>query len=74
LADEPTGNLDSVGSQQVMRLLRDLVGDQGQTVVMVTHDHDLADAADRVLSMRDGVIAEDSRPVPEPAISISGVK
>jgi putative ABC transport system ATP-binding protein len=74
LADEPTGNLDSAGSQQVMRLLRDLVGDQGQTVVMVTHDHDIAESADRVLSMRDGVIAEDSRPEPEPSITISGVK
>lgn len=74
LADEPTGNLDSAGSQQVMRLLRDLVGDQGQTVVMVTHDHDIADAADRVLSMRDGVIAEDSRPAPEKSITVSGAK
>ena len=49
LVDEPTGNLDSAGSHQVMRLLRDLVGDQGQTVVMVTHDHEIAESADRVL-------------------------
>jgi putative ABC transport system ATP-binding protein len=74
LADEPTGNLDSAGSQQVMRLLRDLVGDQGQTVVMVTHDHEIAEAADRVLSMKDGVIDQDSRPVPEKSVAVSGVK
>ncbi len=74
LADEPTGNLDSAGSQQVMRLLRDLVGDQGQTVVMVTHDHEIADAADRVLSMKDGVIDKDSRPAPEKSVAIAGVK
>ena len=62
LADEPTGNLDTSGSQQVMKLLRDLVADFGQTVVLVTHDAEIAAAADRVLRMRDGVIADDSRP------------
>jgi putative ABC transport system ATP-binding protein len=62
LADEPTGNLDSAGSQQVLRLLRDIVVDSGQTVVMVTHDNEIAASADRVLRMLDGVIAEDVRP------------
>lgn len=74
LADEPTGNLDSAGSQQVMRLLRDLVGDQGQTVVMVTHDRELAAAADRILHMRDGRIAEDNRPARGEPVRIAGAK
>jgi putative ABC transport system ATP-binding protein len=62
LADEPTGNLDTAGGEQVMRLLRDLVGKHGQTVIMVTHDADIAAAADRVIRMRDGLIADDHRP------------
>lgn len=62
LADEPTGNLDTAGGEQVMKLLRELVGEHGQTVVMVTHDSEIAAAADRVLRMRDGVIASDHRP------------
>lgn len=62
LADEPTGNLDSVASQQVMRLLRDLVDQYKQTVVMVTHDMDVASHADRILRFRDGLIASDERP------------
>jgi putative ABC transport system ATP-binding protein len=56
LADEPTGNLDSVSSAQVMRLLRDLVSSGGQTVVLVTHDKDVAAQADRVVHVRDGRI------------------
>jgi putative ABC transport system ATP-binding protein len=62
LADEPTGNLDTAGGEQVMKLLRELVGKHGQTVVMVTHDAEIAAAADRVLRMRDGLIAHDHRP------------
>jgi putative ABC transport system ATP-binding protein len=60
LADEPTGNLDSKGSEQVMQLLRNLVADHGQTVVMVTHDSEIAATADCIIHMRDGVIAEDT--------------
>jgi len=74
LADEPTGNLDSAGSQQVLRMLRDIVVDYGQTVVMVTHDSEIANAADRILRMRDGVIAEDSRPAPEDKVVLTGAK
>ncbi|HMP06043.1 MAG TPA: ABC transporter ATP-binding protein, partial [Lacipirellulaceae bacterium] len=62
LADEPTGNLDSAGSKEVMRLIRDVVSEQGQTVVLVTHDPGIAATADRLLSMKDGVIDGDSRP------------
>ena len=74
LADEPTGNLDSAGGQQVMRLLRDLVVDHGQTVIMVTHDSEIAATADRVLHMRDGLIAEDARPEAEENAQIVGAK
>ena len=58
LADEPTGNLDSVNSAHVMRLLRDLVETRGQTVVIVTHDNDIAAQADRMVRVRDGHLEE----------------
>jgi putative ABC transport system ATP-binding protein len=74
LADEPTGNLDTSGGQQVMRLLRDLVADHGQTVVMVTHDNEIAASADRVLRMRDGLIALDSRPIAPEALKVAAAK
>jgi putative ABC transport system ATP-binding protein len=61
LADEPTGNLDSVSSAQVMRLLRELVSGGGQTVVLVTHDKDVAAQADRVVHVRDGRIETEVR-------------
>jgi putative ABC transport system ATP-binding protein len=61
LADEPTGNLDSAGGEQVMRLIRRLVNEHGQTVVMVTHDSDIAATADRIIHMRDGLVESDSR-------------
>ncbi|HLM91455.1 MAG TPA: ABC transporter ATP-binding protein [Thermoplasmata archaeon] len=53
-ADEPTGNLDDEGSHQVTTLLRQLNHDHGQTMVVVTHDADVAAKCDRVLKMRDG--------------------
>jgi putative ABC transport system ATP-binding protein len=58
LADEPTGNLDSVNSAHVMGLLRDLVDTRGQTVVIVTHDNDIAASADRAVRVRDGLLEE----------------
>jgi len=57
LADEPTGNLDSANGQQISRLLRDLVSQKGQSVVIVTHDPKLAAQADRILSISDGLIS-----------------
>lgn len=60
LADEPTGNLDSKGGEQVMRLLRQLVEEHGQTVVIVTHDNEIAESSDCIIHMLDGVIAEDT--------------
>jgi putative ABC transport system ATP-binding protein len=59
LADEPTGNLDSVNSKRVTALLRKLVSAQGQTVVMVTHDLNVAAAADRIIRVRDGRIEDE---------------
>ncbi|MFC5924672.1 ABC transporter ATP-binding protein [Micromonospora vulcania] len=58
-ADEPTGALDSGTSRQVLRLLRTLVDDHGQTVVMVTHDPTAAAYADRVLLLADGRLADE---------------
>lgn len=60
LADEPTGALDSANSARVLDLLKDLVQNRHQTVVMVTHDPDSAAAANRTVSMRDGLIASDT--------------
>ncbi|WP_350016549.1 ABC transporter ATP-binding protein [Rhodanobacter sp. IGA1.0] len=59
LADEPTGNLDSKSAADVLALLAEVHGD-GQTVVMVTHDADVAARAQRQISLRDGRIEHDS--------------
>lgn len=59
LADEPTGNLDSNHSQRIANLLTQLVAEQGQTIVMVTHDPNLARYASRVIGIRDGLIEFD---------------
>jgi putative ABC transport system ATP-binding protein len=61
LADEPTGNLDSTTSADVMRVFDRLHG-QGQTIVVVTHEADIAAHAQRVVTLRDGRIASDQRP------------
>ena len=58
LADEPTGNLDSQTSEEIMRVFEGLAS-QGQTVIMVTHEPDIAAHARRVVVLRDGVIASD---------------
>ena len=55
-ADEPTGNLDSQNSGEIMRILLDLATEHGVTLVVVTHDHNLAKAGDRTLVIRDGSI------------------
>ena len=60
LADEPTGNLDSTTSAEIMQVFADL-HDQGQTVVMVTHEADIAAHAARVVTLRDGLVAADQR-------------
>ena len=58
-ADEPTGNLDSNSSDEVLALLRQAVDEFGQTVVMVTHDAHAASVADRIVVLSDGKIAHD---------------
>ncbi|MNX46452.1 Lipoprotein-releasing system ATP-binding protein LolD [compost metagenome] len=59
--DEPTGNLDTVNTQAVYELLRDLNRRTGQTIVIVTHDDEIAAKADRQIQVVDGVIAFDRR-------------
>ena len=61
LADEPTGALDSTNSKMVIDLFRQLVREMHQTLVIVTHDNTVAEAADRIVKMRDGLIVHDSR-------------
>jgi len=60
LADEPTGNLDSSTSEEIMKVFEELAG-QGQTVIMVTHEPDIAAHARRVVVLRDGMIASDEK-------------
>jgi putative ABC transport system ATP-binding protein len=62
LADEPTGNLDTATGEEIVALLGSLSGDQGRTVVVVTHDAALAGRATRVVSMRDGRLARPAGP------------
>ncbi len=64
LADEPTGNLDSQAGAEVLSIFRRL-HDQGRTVIVVTHDRQVAAQADRVIELRDGVIAADGNPAGE---------
>jgi putative ABC transport system ATP-binding protein len=59
LADEPTGNLDSDASDQVLNLLRQLADDHGQTILLVTHNARQAALADRLLRLRDGRIVDE---------------
>jgi putative ABC transport system ATP-binding protein len=59
LADEPTGNLDSVNGRQVTALLRRLASEHKQTIVMVTHDSEVAKQADRLVRLRDGLVEKD---------------
>src|SRR5690348_17242867 len=58
LADEPTGNLDSANGRHIMELFRDIHRSRGTTIVLVTHDADLAALADSRLSLRDGRVVE----------------
>lgn len=59
LADEPTGNLDSKNSQEIMRLLRESNEKFHQTLIMITHDENIALQADRIIAIEDGKITRD---------------
>lgn len=61
LADEPTGNLDTANSNEIMRLLRQSNREHGQTMIVITHDEDIALAADRIIAIEDGKIVRDER-------------
>jgi len=68
LADEPTGNLDSRNSEAVLRMLKQLHEELGQTIIMITHNPEAAGYAERVLQMRDGQMVE---PVPAPVTGLA---
>jgi putative ABC transport system ATP-binding protein len=59
LADEPTGNLDSASSVEIMKLLAKLNSEQGRTIVLITHERDIARFAGRVVELRDGLVVSD---------------
>jgi putative ABC transport system ATP-binding protein len=59
LADEPTGNLDSQTTEEILRLLENLNRDAGKTIIMVTHENDVAGHAKRIIRLRDGNIQSD---------------
>jgi len=61
LADEPTGNLDTKTSREIMELLRELHVNGGKTIVLVTHELDLAEHAERIIELRDGKIIIDRK-------------
>ena len=71
-ADEPTGNLDSTTSEEILTLLRGSVDEYGQTIVMVTHDPGAAAIADRILFLADGLIVRDM-PRAEPSAVIAAM-
>jgi predicted ABC-type transport system involved in lysophospholipase L1 biosynthesis ATPase subunit len=70
LADEPTGNLDSTTGTEILNLLVSLSRDGGRTVVVVTHDADIAGRAERVLRMHDGRLL----PAPEVVVARTGAE
>ena len=67
MADEPTGNLDSVNGRLVLDLLLERNSKAGATLVLVTHDVEVASRADRRIVLKDGMVVEDSLPYPAPS-------
>ena len=73
MADEPTGNLDSANGRMVLDLLLERNRKEGTTLVMVTHDTEIASRADRKIVLRDGLIVEDTLPYTGPsAVAVPG--
>jgi putative ABC transport system ATP-binding protein len=71
LADEPTGNLDSERSAEVLSLFREFNRRSGQTVVLVTHDPEVGEACDRIIRMRDGLVRDHGLAVVRPRMEDS---
>ena len=69
LADEPTGNLDTQNAAQIMDLLRSVHHQRKNTMILVTHDPAIAKTADRIITMRDGQVVEDTQPLTQKSIS-----
>lgn len=67
-ADEPTGNLDTASSREIMSILEQLNREDGITIILVTHESDIASYASRELVMKDGQIVQDVRRVPHPTV------
>ena len=61
LADEPTGNLDSRTSEVVLGTFQQLNEDEGHTIVLITHERDIAEHARRIIFLRDGQVVEDTK-------------
>ena len=61
LADEPTGNLDSTATEEIISIFRDLNKNEGITIIMVTHEEEIADQAQRIIAMKDGLITSDEK-------------
>jgi ABC-type lipoprotein export system ATPase subunit len=66
MGDEPTGNLDTKRTAEVLGMLRELNRERGQTIILVTHDPEVGAASDRIVRMRDGRMVGDERRVVEP--------
>jgi len=60
MADEPTGNLDTTSGDEIMGLLLKLNKEQGTTLIIVTHDPEIAEQAQRIINIRDGVVEKNS--------------
>ncbi len=60
LADEPTGNLDSKTSYEIMNILKRLNEEMGVTIILVTHEHDIAEYAQRIITFKDGLVISDT--------------
>lgn len=74
LADEPTGNLDTKTSQEIMQLLTQLNGDQNMTIILVTHEADISTFTRRIIHFKDGIVLSDNpfQPLPRgPAEALS---
>ncbi len=78
LADEPTGNLDSVSAEGVFELFAELHREQGMTIVLITHDEEFGQRAERTIRMQDGHVKSDvfseSSPHPHAPAAVRGVK